>query len=81
MKNLIIFNHFYRLKHDKKRSYILGPSYVDSGYKNKVASRWASKVHPFFDISKDQAKDFLDMLYNWTEPNFRRKYIIIMIFI
>jgi radical SAM protein with 4Fe4S-binding SPASM domain len=61
---------------------------VDSGYENKVTSRWASKVHPyfvmmlsllskpieydsaiheisfFFDISKDQAKDFLDMLYN-----------------
>lgn len=48
MNKKLVFNHFYRLKHDEKRSYILGQSVVDPNYRNFVNTRWASKIHPYF---------------------------------
>lgn len=41
----IIFNHFYRLRHDLKRTYILGASTAPH---NEGIPDWISKVHPLF---------------------------------
>lgn len=41
----IIFNHFYRLHHDLKRTYILG---AESPHATQVNSGWISKIHPLF---------------------------------
>ncbi|GHV59202.1 hypothetical protein FACS1894182_12920 [Bacteroidia bacterium] len=46
MKEKIVFNHFYKLKHDLKRSYIISP---DSGnYNIKVHHGLISKIHPVY---------------------------------
>lgn len=48
MSAKFVFNHFYRLKYDEKRVYILGSSVVDSDRKDCVNTRWASRIHPYF---------------------------------
>lgn len=48
MSHKVVFNHYYRLKHDLKRSYILATK-QPQGRKNKeVNSTWTSRVHPYF---------------------------------
>lgn len=48
MSHKIVFNHFYRLKHDSKRSYILATKYPESRKIEWINSTWTSKVHPYF---------------------------------
>ena len=72
MKEKIVFNHFYKLKHDLKRSYIFSP---DRGnYTIKVHHGLISKIHPvyamifsffskpiFLDDAIENISFFLDM--------------------
>lgn len=44
----IIFNHFYTLRHDLKRTYILGEDDSDQPDREFVNSQWISKIHPIF---------------------------------
>lgn len=44
----IVFNHFYKLRHDIKRSHILSPSFVDKKYASLVQPRWMSRIHPVY---------------------------------
>ncbi|MDR1552029.1 MAG: radical SAM protein [Prevotellaceae bacterium] len=44
----IVFNHFYKIRHDIKRSYILAPTFVDSKYLSFVNVNWLSKIHPVY---------------------------------
>jgi radical SAM protein with 4Fe4S-binding SPASM domain len=44
----IIFNHFYKLRHDIKRSHILAPSFVEKKYASFVQPRWMSRIHPIY---------------------------------
>ncbi|GHT66407.1 hypothetical protein AGMMS50239_27830 [Bacteroidia bacterium] len=44
----IVFNHFYQLRHDIKRSHILAPSFVDKKYASLVQPRWMSRIHPVY---------------------------------
>lgn len=41
----ITFNHFYYLRHDLKRTYIIGPEQSPT---NQVNTGWISKIHPLF---------------------------------
>lgn len=45
----IVFNHFYRLKHDLKRSCIISPNYLEQKEKGKMVKvGWISKIHPIY---------------------------------
>lgn len=47
--NKIVFNHFYKLRHDIKRTYILGRESVNKEYQaDLINSQWISKIHPVF---------------------------------
>ncbi|MDR1653027.1 MAG: radical SAM protein [Prevotellaceae bacterium] len=46
----IIFNHFYKLRHDIHRSYIMSPTFVDKQYEPFVNKEWISKIHPIFPM-------------------------------
>lgn len=43
-----VLNHFYKLRHDIKRSNILSPAYVDEEYNNIVQVNYRSRIHPVF---------------------------------
>lgn len=45
---LLVFNHFYRLRHDLKRSHILAPVYVDKKCTISVQPGWTSMIHPVY---------------------------------
>jgi radical SAM protein with 4Fe4S-binding SPASM domain len=45
----IVFNHFYKLKHDLKRSYILSRD-NSSELSIKVNDTWISKIHPIYGM-------------------------------
>lgn len=49
MKKLV-FNHFYRLKHDVKRTYILSTDSSLSNQIKNVETNWQSKIHPLFGM-------------------------------
>jgi radical SAM protein with 4Fe4S-binding SPASM domain len=44
----IQFNHFYKLHHDLKRTYILGRKEINEFQKDFVNIQWISKIHPVF---------------------------------
>ncbi|MDR1611019.1 MAG: radical SAM protein [Candidatus Symbiothrix sp.] len=44
----IVFNHFYKLRHDIRRSHILAPSFVDKKHAALVQPRWMSRIHPVY---------------------------------
>ncbi|MDR1348879.1 MAG: radical SAM protein [Prevotellaceae bacterium] len=44
----IVFNHFYKIRHDLKRSYILAPTFVDGKYSEFVDAKWLSRIHPVY---------------------------------
>ena len=44
----IVFNHFYKLRHDLKRSHIFSPSFVDKEQASLVQTRWISRIHPVY---------------------------------
>lgn len=48
MGHVVVFNHFYRLKHDLKRSYLLSTKHPDSSLHKWINPTWVSKVHPYF---------------------------------
>lgn len=48
MDKKYVFNHFYKLRHDIKRSYILSFNYVEKEYENTVQTGWISRIHPVF---------------------------------
>lgn len=48
MSHLIVFNHFYRLKHDLKRTYLLNTRLPNNVQGEGVNSIWASAIHPYF---------------------------------
>jgi len=43
-----ILNHYYTLRHDKKRSYIISPS--DNSYEKPIPvnAGWVSRIHPAY---------------------------------
>lgn len=45
-----IFNHFYRLKHDAKRTYILSTDSPLTKQTKNVYANWLSKIHPLFGM-------------------------------
>ncbi len=49
MKKLVL-NHFYRLKHDVKRTYILSTDSSLSRQVKNVEANWQSKIHPLFGM-------------------------------
>ena len=72
MNERIVFNHFYKLKHDLKRSYIISPNNGSSNI--KVHQGLISKIHPvyamilsffsnpiFLDEAIENISFFLDM--------------------
>jgi len=44
----IVFNHFYKLRHDIKRSHIFSPAFVDKDQASLVQPRWMSRIHPVY---------------------------------
>ena len=46
--NKILFNHYYKLHHDIKRTYVLGRESGDDYQKDFVNAQWVSKIHPLF---------------------------------
>ena len=44
----LVFNHFYQLRHDLKRSHILAPAVVDKIHASFVQARWMSRIHPVY---------------------------------
>jgi radical SAM protein with 4Fe4S-binding SPASM domain len=46
-----VLNHFYKLRHDIKRSHILAPSYIDKEYASMVQTGWMSRIHPVFAMA------------------------------
>ena len=44
----IVFNHFYKLRHDIKRSYIVAPTFVDKRHSSLVNVSWMSRIHPVY---------------------------------
>lgn len=46
METQYIFNHFYKLRHDIKRSHILSPTYIPYGKPGNVEHNWTSLIHP-----------------------------------
>ncbi len=43
-----ILNHYYKIQHDKKRSYIIAPNDLYTKKPIKVDSGWNSKIHPAY---------------------------------
>lgn len=44
---MIVFNHSYKLKHDEKRTFVLGPEQkLDNSYGAKIG--WISVIHPIY---------------------------------
>ncbi len=43
-----ILNHFYQLRHDLTRTYILSPEWVENEKKPFVDLNWSSKIHPIY---------------------------------
>lgn len=48
MSNKILLNHFYKLRHDIKRTHILGNDHIGEYQEDLVNARWISKIHPMF---------------------------------
>ena len=46
METKYILNHFYKLRHDLKRSYLLSSNDVDKKYIGSVQREWMSRIHP-----------------------------------
>lgn len=46
METKYILNHFYKLRHDVKRTYLLSSSGVDKKYADSVQREWMSRIHP-----------------------------------
>lgn len=46
-----ILNHFYRLRHDIKRSYIVAPDYIEEEQASFVQKNWMSRIHPIFAMA------------------------------
>jgi radical SAM protein with 4Fe4S-binding SPASM domain len=44
----IVFNHYYRLRHDIKRSYILAPNNIPQNKKVEIDNGWVSRIHPIY---------------------------------
>jgi radical SAM protein with 4Fe4S-binding SPASM domain len=49
-QEMIVFNHFYTLKHDLKRSYILGNNKVSNDRENFVNKDCILKIHPIYPM-------------------------------
>lgn len=47
MKTLV-FNHFYKLRHDLKRTLLIGPANTGNVNRNSINPGWISKIHPFY---------------------------------
>ena len=43
-----IFNHFYQLRHDLKRTHIFSPEWIENDKKPFVNLNWSSKIHPVY---------------------------------
>lgn len=48
LPNKIVFNHFYRLRHDIKRSFILSPGFTTGLDRDFVIPDWISRIHPIY---------------------------------
>lgn len=46
METRYILNHFYKLRHDEKRSHILTSSYIEKEHSNLIQLGWTSRIHP-----------------------------------
>lgn len=51
METRYILNHFYKLRHDVKRSYILSADFVDKKNVNLIQRNWTSRMHPIFAMA------------------------------
>jgi radical SAM protein with 4Fe4S-binding SPASM domain len=51
MEPIYVLNHFYKLRHDIKRSYILSPNYVEEKYEMLVRKNWISMIHPMLAMA------------------------------
>jgi len=45
---ILIFNHFYKLQHDLKRSYIFSSDAIDKNSDCLINSEWNSRIHPIY---------------------------------
>lgn len=50
LQEKIVFNHFYKLRHDSKRTYILSHGKGVSNLSGKVDETWISKIHPIYGM-------------------------------
>ena len=46
METKYILNHFYKLRHDVKRTYLLSSNGVDKKHADRVQCEWMSRIHP-----------------------------------
>lgn len=46
MEAKYVLNHFYKLRHDLKRSYVLSPEFIDHKYSSFAQPNWTSRIHP-----------------------------------
>lgn len=51
METKYILNHFYKLRHDFKRSYVLTSNYVDKEHASMVQNDWISRIHPILAMA------------------------------
>lgn len=76
METKYILNHFYKLRHDVKRTYLLSSNDVDKNHIDSVQREWISRIHPviamaltLFDEPQtlSELKDVFSSFFNMPE--------------
>lgn len=78
-----VLNHFYKIRHDLKRSHVYAPDYVDSKFANFVHIGWVSTIHPqlamilsFFSKPKELDEIENEVAYFLDIPKDKSSYLL-----
>lgn len=83
----IVFNHFYVLKHDLKRTYFFSKKGNEKLVKVGIDKEWATKIHPIYAMMFSLAShpielnDFIEAVADFMDIDYKKAEAIVLPFL